>query len=261
MEWYERTVRLRSVGWPMIGGGTRGKVKGLSASSAGRLEHVVENEEWEAFVGLSYPVVFPHEGAVVKHHINRFVIELGRITCGTVKVVWVLEFQSRGAPHFHLLTSVWVPKEWLARTWHGIAGAGDPKHLKSGTSVGSARDTPERNLRAYFIKRYVSKGGDQKRVPEGFADVGRMWGCSRGLAKARGSCRLRESEGVEAKRLMARYVTAERRRRNRRYRRRRRRYESKRMGLSTRTGGERLACGILRQVAYGGASSESVRGD
>lgn len=60
-------------------------------------------------VTLTYPsdwaTVAP-DGATVKRHLDQFWKRLERAFGGPVRVVWKLEFQRRGAPHFHILMTV-----------------------------------------------------------------------------------------------------------------------------------------------------------
>jgi hypothetical protein len=89
----------------------------------------------------------------------------------------VLEFQSRGAPHYHLLASNQVPKEEIAERWYRIVGSGDEKHLRAGTRVESIRS--KGHLYGY-VSTYIRKSG-QKQLPVGYEEVGRFWGASRNI--------------------------------------------------------------------------------
>ena len=93
----------------------------------------------------------------------------------------MLEFQRRGAPHFHLFTALPVTEEnrlFLASAWVRIACGNDPAAL--------AFHSHERNFIAWdmgngsYVCKYLEKAR-QKDVPEGYQEVGRFWGASRGL--------------------------------------------------------------------------------
>jgi len=88
-----------------------------------------------------------------------------------------LEFQGRGAPHYHLIASEAVPKEELSERWYKIVGSGDEKHLRAGTQIG--RIQSKGHLYEY-LSGYIKKL-DQKTPPVGFENVGRFWGASRNL--------------------------------------------------------------------------------
>lgn len=205
---YMWDAQVKRDGKPPVGG-LRGKPRGLSEASKRHLKRKLRNAEaeWEAFVTLTYPREFPKDGRVVKRHLNRFLQEVSRISCGTALYLWGMEWQKRGAPHLHVVLSVWIPKEWLSKTWYRIVGSGDPRHLRAGTQVESPRDVGP--LRAYFCTQYLEKG-DSKQPPRGFRMPGRMWGCTRGLAKPKSELRLTENGGNRSVRLMRRAERARR---------------------------------------------------
>lgn len=129
---------------------------------------------WKAFITLTYPAEYPCNGRETKGHLNAFLQFLRR---KGIKCVWVLEFQSRGAPHYHVIVSEFIPKEEIAERWYKIVGSGDEKHLIAGTGVNSIRSKVQ--LHGY-LSNYIKKL-DQKTPPIEFEDVGRFWGSSRNL--------------------------------------------------------------------------------
>ena len=154
----------------------RSKIIKFSWRSARRLRHLIRNSEdtWKGFITLTYPEEYPCNGRVTKSHLNAF---LQFLRNRGVKCVWVLEFQARGAPHYHLIVSDFVPKEEIAERWYRIVGSGDEKHLRAGTGI--SRIGSKGHLYGY-LSTYIRKL-DQKTPPEGFEDVGRFWGASRNL--------------------------------------------------------------------------------
>lgn len=178
-------VSVRFEGYGMAGGAKRGKVRGLSESSLARLTKKLENppvgEEWRAVIDLTYPGEFPRDGRVTKRQFHLFLKCLHWLCARQLEYVWVMEFQKRGAPHYHVLINWRVPHQWVAERWYGIVGSGDERHLEAGTSVREPRRVG--SLQGYFIKRYMRKDSDQKRIPKGFRNPGRMWGASKGCGK------------------------------------------------------------------------------
>lgn len=180
---YEHDVRLRrrqqgAVGGPEDGGGKRGRIVALSRASRSRLVLVARNSEpLKIFVTLTYPREFPADGRVVKAHLRAFTMRIRRRWPDT-RGLWWLEFQQRGAPHFHLVlagerSDVEVLREWVALAWYEVVGSGDPKHLSAGTSVEWWRSS------SGTLGTYVAKEAAkwvQKQVPEDFENVGRFWG-------------------------------------------------------------------------------------
>lgn len=159
--------------------GKREDIYMLSKASLARLVFLVQNTdtEFSSMVTLTYPADYPQSGRVIKSHLNRFLSWVRARFC--VQYVWFLEFQRRGAPHFHvLLEGDMTPyKEDVSRTWYDAVGSGDERHLRAGTRT-------EKIRQAGGARNYAAKYGakrEQKVVPAQFRDVGRFWGASRGV--------------------------------------------------------------------------------
>ena len=84
----------------------------------------------------------------------------------------MLEFQKRGAPHFHIFIQKPLDRHTVSRAWNRIVGSNDPKHLAAGTTVERFRYPPA--LGSYVMK-YAAKI-EQKEVPASYERVGRFWG-------------------------------------------------------------------------------------
>jgi hypothetical protein len=148
----------------------RGEVQQFSRKSRHRLltfvnsidRRVVAAERvW--FVTLTYPRRWPGNWQVWKDQLDAFVKRLQR-RWGRLGVVWKLEPQKRGAPHFHLLVYVspemawgmtqtgrafrrgrmvtmWQGgqlsafRKWASRAWFLTVGSGDRRHLKAGANT------------------------------------------------------------------------------------------------------------------------------
>jgi hypothetical protein len=138
----------------------------------------VRNSEdrWKVFITLTYPKEFPCNGKEAKAHLNAFLQYLRR---RKIEYTWILEFQERGAPHYHIIASDSIPKAELSERWFKIVGSGDEKHLRAGTQIDSIKSKGQ--LYGY-LSNYIKKL-DQKRPPKDFANVGRFWGASRNLLK------------------------------------------------------------------------------
>lgn len=137
VEWREKASILKvSKAEPskQTGGGLRGVVKGFSRGSRRRLMSKIAGVRRDAklpvFVTLTYPKAFP-EPRASKYHLKCFIQSIKR-AFPEVGIIWKLEPQKRGAPHYHLL--VWGSSEknlraWVPTAWHEIAGGGDNYHL------------------------------------------------------------------------------------------------------------------------------------
>lgn len=158
----------------------RGKISIFSAGSRRRLLRALASTQRKAKAGmitLTYPQVWDANPKAWKGHLRAFVRRLNRRypeICG----FWKLEFQRRGAPHFHLVC--WgMPAgegthafeeliEFVSKAWYQVVKSGDLRHLYAGTRCELIRS--EKGIMAYAAK-YVGK-------PETLetSGVGRWWG-------------------------------------------------------------------------------------
>lgn len=163
----------------------RGSVVEFSYKSRQRLAFVAANTDvvFQTMVTFTYPKDFPTDGEQVKRNWHDVLVWMRR-EFGSFSYLWFLEFQHRGAPHFHLLTDWPMPlsreqvkgvRFRIASTWYRIVGSGDPKHLSACTRTDVLRSSEggARYAVKYALKMY------QKQVPEAYQNVGRFWGCSR----------------------------------------------------------------------------------
>jgi hypothetical protein len=188
------------------GGHKREDIYQLSDKSVRNLKFYLRNvmHLMDSICTVTYPNDFPQDGRVIKNHIDILGKRLAR---KNIKYIWVMEFQERGAGHFHIFTTQPIDRQWIAKAWYEIVGSGDPKHLKAGTSVQYIveEDDPrleadraryktlklrgERNAKRNYISRSEAisymvayyKKESQKEVPFGFYMPGRFWSASRGL--------------------------------------------------------------------------------
>lgn len=126
---------------------------------------------------LTYPSEYPSDGATVKYHLRRYCQELRRISSrlghADSSIFWFLEFQKRGAPHFHLLTTDFYSFRRCQQLWFAIVNSGDLKHLKAGVRVEKLK-CGKKGMIAY-AKKYAIKQV-QKEVPVFYENVGRFYG-------------------------------------------------------------------------------------
>jgi len=168
----------------------RGEIEMFSRHSASRLTITARN----AFPALvSQMCLTYHErqlsGEEAKKDLHAWLAALRRAAPG-VGYLWILEFQTRGVPHFHVwLTAEFSEGLWkrLGRAWNRIAEPGSRQHLWWHTEERfDPRKGIQRSFMAWdmkgagYLRKYMSKEA-QKCVPDGFGWVGRFWGCSRGL--------------------------------------------------------------------------------
>lgn len=161
--------------------GSRAAITELTRKSSNKMKFTLRNSlcDFQGFVTLTYPRRYPRDGKTCKKHLNTFLTHLRKDYKG-IKYFWFMEFQERGAPHFHVFLSCLVPgKTYVSPLWYRIVNSGDRAHLKAGTNVVRLRTSKD-------VIRYATsyaKKITQKMTPEDFACVGRFWGCSRKLCE------------------------------------------------------------------------------
>jgi len=150
----------------------RGKIKGLSAGSWGRMIRTLSRIPiLEGFGTLTLPGAWKtkiSDGKDLKRHFNNWHRSVSRIYPDQFSgMVWILEFQKRGAPHFHFWTIGKPPEngsETISRDWFG--------------RVGADRNEWVETIHADSAARYAAKESGkrfQKIPPVGFRS-GRMYG-------------------------------------------------------------------------------------
>jgi hypothetical protein len=154
----------------------RGNVNGFSRKSRKRLFDLLASipnsvlNQGVLFVTLTYPGEYPSEHEIYKSHLRAFLKRLYRKIGKKTPILWRLEFQERGAPHFHLLVFgvKRLDLEWVSQSWYEVVESNDEKHLLAGTNVKFIRD---RRAIVGYVSKYVAKVSLAKTAP-----TGRVWG-------------------------------------------------------------------------------------
>lgn len=160
--------------------GKRGAITGFSRASRmrlmKRLSTVSKSGQLPCFLTLTYPDDYPHDMKLVKSHLDRFFKRVTR-RYPHFGAFWKLEYQSRGAPHFHAIT--WgLPVNalrFVSYAWFEVVGSGDPNHLAF--HLGQLKNQPclgpIRSWRGVwsYASKYLGKVEDDI-----IASPGRFWG-------------------------------------------------------------------------------------
>lgn len=169
---------------PPAPSGVRGVVRGFSTDSRRRLRLAVMAVDWDClesyWVTLTYHRAWSEDWQGWKGDCRRFRQRLAR-RWGPAGGVWRLEFQRRGAPHFHLVCS-WSAgcrpdgeafAAWVARNWSDVIGESSRAHRRHGTRVDEIYNTSGSGLGkllGYLVKE-LGKVRQSEDVP-----AGRIWG-------------------------------------------------------------------------------------
>jgi hypothetical protein len=187
------------------GGGLRGDINDFSADSRRRLQRKLATiNEFETdlpdFLTLTYPGEYSVDWREWKRHLHNFNKALVR-RWPQIWGLWRMEFQERGAPHFHFL--LWDgPRvvgiqafntktrkmqtvvdrmnehnravfDWMSESWFRIVGSGDRRHLAAGTRIEPIQTW---NGVQFYASKYLAKLPEGGFVPSEYEGTGRFWG-------------------------------------------------------------------------------------
>lgn len=177
-------IELKRFGEGRTGGGQRGVVSGFSESSRSRMMKKISQLSKNilpVFVTLTYPAEFPVDRDIYKYHLHAFFMAL-KSHYPKFGAIWKLEFQKRGAAHYHLL--LWgVPlaeRDLIARLWCQVVGSQDRQHLAWHLGqLGNGNDHCVQEIRSWggvvsYAAKYMSKLPEVQESGEYI--TGRIWG-------------------------------------------------------------------------------------
>lgn len=153
-------------------GTKRERITQFTGQSRTRLRRYLENSKsiYCVLATVTYGVDYPVSGVVAKDHLDRFGKGLTKYSLMPRSVLWFLEFQERGAPHFHFLLTDPIPKWALSWVWSWATDC----MASPITSTHIMRLESANGATGYAMK-YARKES-QKVVPDNYKDVGRFWG-------------------------------------------------------------------------------------
>lgn len=185
----------------------RGTVTVLSRRSLNKFALLVRSSgvKWQSVWTLSYGVNYPLDGKIAKQHLNKFLIYAKR-EFGEFQYFWVLEFQQRGAVHFHIGCTLPPPnifqRQRLADIWQNISTpmswrytqvefsefshcygdelSTDMAVWEVHTHHKSWERVRDEGGMSHYLAKYANKLY-QKTVPGHYRNVGRFWGVSSGV--------------------------------------------------------------------------------
>ena len=160
-------------------GGPRGIVRGFSPRSRSNLVRYLRGAvaEYRNFLTLTLPGEFCNADG--KRHWKNLVERIRRMQRGngaSWSICWFMEFQKRGAMHFHAFTTHTIDKDWLANAWYEVVGSGQEAHRAAGTRVERLRAGKDASAR--YAAKYAGKHEQKDLPPEMFGKegFGRFWG-------------------------------------------------------------------------------------
>lgn len=170
--------------------GRRSSVSAFTPASRLRLFKLFNRVDWlkcgrVTFLTLTYGSNWPSM-SLSKRHLDTFLKRVRRAMPNSA-VIWRLEFQERGAPHYHLLilNAPFWPKADIQQAWGDVVGA---EYWASDGKLPFTRVEAVRSFKqaAHYISKYIGKvkrdaggclvGLTLLHISPPF--VGRFWGVS-----------------------------------------------------------------------------------
>jgi len=175
---YPDMVTFSQPGQQVCEPGKRGAVEVMSKASRMRLLKLMHQITYTSvtMVTLTYPAEYPRDGRKVKAQLKEFRRRFEK-KFGKLRALWRLEFQKRGAPHFHILyfDCGFIPVGEISSIWYLIVKSGDPNHLKNGVDLKRVHEGSDRAIIMHYVSKYIAKA--QKEVEnDEISGIGRWWG-------------------------------------------------------------------------------------
>lgn len=158
----------------------RGIVTIFSRKSMQRLAWIYSQGPWVSMLTLTYHTDFP-DWKKSKEQLNHIIKEM---RYNNIKYLWVVEFQKRGFPHYH----IWMDKHFVDGEWKKFSKL----WLKLTKEYNGTQEAKNFHLndRSYtkwdvrfdlnYAAKYAQKQ-NQKWLPKGIENYGKWWGSSRNI--------------------------------------------------------------------------------
>lgn len=177
-----------------------------------------ERKQW-VLVTLTLPgqlALCDYDPGYLKKALQAFLKRMNRDSGRRLDYFWKMEYQRRGACHFHLVleltTDVARMRAEVASAWHELVGRGQRDHLVAGTSVERAFSSSR--IASYLVKEMGGAASKeyQHQLPREMAAAGRWWAHSRGLPQPWSLTILRYTAAYRMRRVASRLSKSERHR-------------------------------------------------
>ena len=176
----------------------RKSISGFTGRSKSRLAAYLRDAfaDYRYMGTLTYPARYPNFGPEAKGHLDSYLkwhlAAMRRLADDSFRqaICWFLEFQRRGAPHFHLFYTEHVDWSSAAKKWADVIE--QPDCWRTSTRYETLRSG--RGGTVSYARKYAAKQ-HQKDVPDGFRHVGRFWGVRGNRQVVTATIRWLESSG------------------------------------------------------------------
>lgn len=174
-------IRMPDALWE--GRSIRGEITEFSCKSRVRMMKMLARLNWKEqkpiFLTLTYPGEFPN-ARTAKRHLRAFLKRIWHVTQTLTSAIWRLEFQKRGAPHFHIIVFglPFIHYEVIQQLWCQVIKSEERVFTRI-EMLRSARQA------MYYISKYMAKVeqssfksavGDSGFIHVPYLAAGRFWG-------------------------------------------------------------------------------------
>ncbi len=197
------------------GGGLRGNIMDFTHAARRRMQQLLNSIDRTVavvpvLITLTYHNEWSEDPAAWKDQLDAFRKRLER-KYGRFSAIWRLEYQRRGAPHFHLMCFFWdhagkpglLPflRMDVGGMWWEVTGRTSQEHLVAGTRCELPRSWKGANV---YLSKYMTKS---ETLSPGQASPGRFWGVWRSklLPIVYEAVQLTFEQAFRARRLLRRY--------------------------------------------------------
>jgi hypothetical protein len=160
------------------GGGKRGEINGFSAASRKRMIQLLHSVKFQtvSMITLTYGKEFPECIKTSKMHLKEWRRRFEK-SWGTLRCIWRLELQKRGAPHYHILIldCPYIQVEDIQNLWYSVTKVPDTLRFGNAVDMVTVRGDGSRSRVIAYISKYLAKAyipdvGDKS------IKLGRVWG-------------------------------------------------------------------------------------
>ena len=179
---------VQSIDCERRGGGRRAEITSFSRASRRRMlltlnsVNISKYPDLPLFLTLTYPANYPTDPAVYKRHLDNFFKRFSRRYPYSA-AIWRLEFQRRGAPHYHMLIFVdhrdyhnnmqQSLELWAVDAWREVINTNCAMHKIYGVDVAQLNDY---KAVVSYCSKYMAKPADSPDDNDYALAVGRYWG-------------------------------------------------------------------------------------
>ena len=195
----------------------KGDIQGFSRKSRSRMLKKINQLDPDRIsnlyhVTVTYPSRFPTDGITHKTDLDVYIKRIKRRFGEDIALIWKLEFQKRGAPHYHIL--LLLPKEynllylreWFKKNWKEVAQRFWDEKVENHKRI-SCDPVDSLKKSGFYITKYLTK--EEEDTP---LNQGRYWGCTRNWGDLiQEYIKLTGKQLIHFRRLMKRYLKGSKR--------------------------------------------------